>query len=189
LDQCQGVIPDEGDAQKPESLKRQLERVRMERALEVVESMASRRVLLTTTELARLNNILTGNNDDPWRREPVNITLPSGKVETLALIANPHMIFREKLHRATETAEAGSVIDAAVDIYVELVLSHMFKDANRRTAAIAAHYFLQRYGVPLSGTVLHDIGLGNLREEGEIDSLRETIRQMAKFVTKRNPPG
>lgn len=171
-----------------DSLKRQLEIARFERALEIVESLAERRALLTTAELGRVNQILSGKNTEPWRQESVTITLPSGKIETLGLIIDPVLTAREKLHRATETAEEGSAVDAAVDIYVGLVLSHVFKDANRRTAVLAAHYFLQRYGVSVSGLALHEIGLGDLRNEGEIELLRETVRQMAKFAEKRGHP-
>ncbi|OFZ18922.1 MAG: hypothetical protein A2X94_13280 [Bdellovibrionales bacterium GWB1_55_8] len=174
-----------GSQKKPDSLKRQLELARFDRALEVSESMASRRVLLTTTELGRLNNILTGRNEDPWRQAPVTITLPSGASETLALMSDPLVTTREKLHHATELAESGAVIDAAVDVYAGLVLAHVFEDANRRTAVLAAHYFLHRYGVPVSGIALHEIGLGDLREEGQTELLRETIRQMAKFATRQ----
>jgi hypothetical protein len=115
----------------------------------------------------------------------VTLTLPSGKNVTLSLIADPKMTSREKLHRATELAEAGKVIDAAVDIYAGLVMAHVFKDANRRTAVLAANYFLRRYGVPLSGVALHEIGLGDLREPGQLEALRETIHQMAKFAERR----
>lgn len=137
-------------------------------------------------ELARLNNILTGKNaDDPWRQTPVTVTLPSGKSETLSVLGDPKLMTREKLHRATELGEAGRVVDAAVDIYSSLVLSHMFQDANRRTAVLAAHYFLRRYGISLSGIALHEIGLGDLREPDQVQLLRETIHQMAKFAAKR----
>ena len=167
----------------PNDLRRQLEIARFERALDVAESMGNHRALLTTAELARLNNILTGkDDDDPWRQGPVTITLPSGKTETLHLIADPKVTLRDKLHRATELAERGDIIDAAVDIYSGLVMSHVFKDANRRSAVCAAHYFLIRYGVPISGLALHEIGLGDLREEGQIQALRDTINQMAKFT-------
>lgn len=177
---------------RPLDLKRQLEITRFERAMEVTESLAAHRALLTTAELSRLNNILTGKDaaHDPWRRDPVTLTLPSGKTETFHLIADPVVSAREKLHRATELAEGGgvdSVIDAAVDIYAALVMAHVFADANRRTAVLAAHYFLNRYGVPLSGLALHEIGLGDLREEGQIESLRDTIRQMAKFASRKGP--
>lgn len=154
--------------------------------MEVAESMGNHRVLLTTAELARLNNILTGKeNEEPWRQGPVTITLPSGKTETLALLADPKLTAREKLHRATEKADMGAPLDAAVDIYVAMVLAHVFQDANRRTAVLAAHYFFKRYGVPLSGLALHEMGLGDLREEGQIESLHETVRQMAKFAEKQ----
>src|SRR4051794_32577762 len=95
------------------ALKRQLEMTRFERAMEVAESMADHRALLTTAELGRLNNIVIGTKDDhdPWRQEAVTITLPSGKTETLQIIADPKITAREKLHNATETAENGSVVD------------------------------------------------------------------------------
>lgn len=169
-----------------DSLKRQLEMARFDRALQVTESLAEHRALLTTAELARINQIVTGKGADPWRQESVTLTLPSGMKETLSMIADPKMNAREKLHRATELAESGSVIDAAVDIYAGLVMAHVFEDGNRRTAVLAGHYFLKRYGVPVSGIALHEIGLGDLRQEGQIETLRETIHQMAKFAEKRS---
>ncbi len=174
----------------PMSLKRQLELTRFEHAREVAESLAEHRALLTTSELARLNNILTGkpvgDMGRPWRKGTVTITLPSGKTETLALIADPIITAREKLHRSTEQAEAGAALDAGVDIYTGLVLAHVFEDANRRTAVLAAHYFFRRYGVPLSGLAMHELGLPDLREEGQIEQLRETVRHMAKFGAKQS---
>lgn len=166
-------------------LQQQLELARFERALEVAESLANHRALLTTAELSRLNHIVTGKTSDPWRQESVTITLPSGKTETLTLIIDPILTAREKLHRATETAERGAVIDAAVEVYAGLVLAHVFQDANRRTAALASHYFFTRYGVPVSGVALHELGLGDLRQEDQLESLRTTVHQMAKFGEKR----
>jgi prophage maintenance system killer protein len=181
------VNTNDANSQKPESLKSQLERTRFDRALEVVEGLAAHRALLTTAELARLNNILLGKTptDEPWRSDPTTLTLRSGRAVSLSLIADPKVNLRDRLHRATELAEGGSVIDAAVDIYAGLVLSHYFQDANRRTAVLAAHYFLQRYGIPLSGLAIHEMGLGDLREEGQIEALRETLRSMSKFVSRR----
>jgi hypothetical protein len=178
-----------------ESLRRQLELTRLDRAREVIESMAEHRALLTTSELARVNHILTGKDgkDDPvgddraWRRGKATLKLPSGRIETVDLIENPVAIARDKLHRATEAAENGGALDAAVGIYVGLVLSHVFEDANRRTAVLAAHYFFKRYGVPLSGLALHELGLGDLREPGQIELLHETVRHMAKFAQKQRP--
>lgn len=165
-------------------LKRQLEMTRFERALEVSESLAVRRALLTITELARLNQIVTGETETPWRQGSVSVELPSGKIESFTLIADPMQIARERLHRATARAESGSPVDAAVELYVDLVLAHVFKDGNRRTAVLSGHYFLTRYGVPLSGLAILELGLGNLREEGQIQALRELIHHMVKFARK-----
>ncbi len=174
------------------SLLKQLEISRFDRALTAVESLGQNRSLLTTMELERLNGILNGKKVDQlealsgiWRDTPVTLALPSGKTETLSVLRDPKVTAREHLHEATELAENGHIIDAAVSVYVKLVLSHVFKDANRRTAVLAAHYFLIRYGAPISGLALHEIGLGDLREPGQIEALKETISQMAKFAAKR----
>ncbi len=167
-----------------QDLKRQLEIARFERAMEMIADMADRRVLLTTAELGRFNTILTGSKSDsnPWRVGPVTLSLPSGRKETFSLIADPKINVRQKLHHATELAEGGAIIDAAVEVYTGLVLVHAFSDANRRTAVLAAHYFLQRYGIPLSGMAVHEMGLGDLREPGQIGALRDTLAQMARFA-------
>lgn len=178
------------------TLQKQLENARFERALEVVESIAEHRALLTTTELARLNNILTGHSPgggtnagqpshDPWRKGPVTLTLPSGQKETLALIADPKVTARENLHTATEAAEQGGALDAAVNLYVNLVLAHVFEDANRRTAVLAAQYFLKRYELPVSGVALHDLGLGDIRRPEQVQELRARVRSLIATSSRR----
>lgn len=177
-----------------ESLAIQLEKARFSRALQIAESLAEHRALLTTAELARINQVIIGREPkdsdiepfDPWRQEPVTLKLPSGRMETFAVIADPKKMSREQLHRATERAEAGAAIDAAVDIYVGLVAAHAFRDGNRRTAVCAAHYFLARYGIPLSGMAIHEIGLGDVRVPADVQALHETVHQMAKFVASKN---
>jgi hypothetical protein len=156
-------------------LQKQLEMSRFQRALEIAESLAEHRALLTTAELARLNNVLTGSQEDPWRQEPVTIQLPTGKMETFLLHVDPKITAREILHQATELAETGQAIDAAVDVYAGLVLAHIFNDANRRAAVLAAHYYLKRYNINLSGVAIYQKGLGDLRESGQIEQLRESI--------------
>ena len=192
-----------------DGLRRQLERSRFERALEVCESMVAHRVLLTNSELARLNNILLGRQptDDPWRQGPMTSTLRSGREVQFSVMADPKVSLRDRLHQATAIAEAGkapdgtehapeAVIDAAVDVYVNMVLSHYFQDGNRRkavlaahyfldgnrrTAVLAAHYFLRRYGLPVSGLAIHEMGLGDVRNPEQVELLRQTLRNMAKL--------
>jgi hypothetical protein len=148
-------------------------------------SVVVRRARLRATESERLNNIHTGVAEEPWRKDPIDITLPSGRTETLHLLKDPKISVRESLHHATELAENGDVIDAAVNVYVGMVLTHPFKDANRRSGVVAAHYFLSRYDVPISGLALHELGLGDVRDPSQIDVLKETLRQMAKFASRR----
>ncbi|MFN7684583.1 MAG: hypothetical protein ACK5QT_04130 [Oligoflexia bacterium] len=165
-----------------DSLKAQLERARFERAMDVAQSLAEHRALLTTTEAARLNTILTGRapTDDPWRQGPASLKLRSGREVQFAVMADPIIHLREKLHQATEMAESGNALEAIVMLFSNMVLSHYFSDANRRTAAIAAHYFAARYGLQLSGLALHEMGLGDLREEGRIDALRAALEGMLR---------
>ena len=164
----------------PESLKLQLERARFERALEIAESIAEHHHQLTTAELARMNNILTGKKEDhdPCRKGPVTLNLPSGRTEDLAIIADPKTTAREKLHFAAAIEETGDFIGAAVGLYVELVKAHVFEDANRRTAVLAAHYYLKRKGLPASGLALHEMTVGDLRDPEQVAALRAGIEKI-----------
>ncbi len=167
----------------PFSLKEHLERTRFERALECSESIASHHHVLNTMELGRLNNILCGKKEDdpnPWREGSVTLMLPSGNTETLSLIADPKVTAREALYAAAEVAERGDFIGAALTAYVRLVLAHSFEDANRRTAVLAAHYFLTKHGIPVSAERLHQAGAGDLRDSKEVDRLRAILEGSIK---------
>lgn len=173
-------------SEKTLTLIQQLDLSRFDRALEAASQLAMNRALLTTTECERLNQTLTGKKSDPWRTAPVEITLPSGKRETLSILKDPKTALREVLHRGAESAEAGHPVDAAIDVYESIVLLHPFEDGNRRTAALASHYFFNRYGVGISGLALHELGLGDLRDPAQRKLLRDTVAQMVRFVSGRD---
>ncbi len=162
----------------PTALLKQLETARFEKALLISESMAEGHIVLNTTEIARLNNMLTGKTDDPFRKESVSVTLRSGDIKTLAIVSDPKSTAREILHYSAELAEKGLLLDAAMNAYVSFVLSHVFEDANRRTAALVCHYFLKRYGFPISGVDLHEIEVGDLRDKAEVESLRLKVANL-----------
>lgn len=176
-------------SRKSRTLKQQLEQTRLERAFEIAADLAAKGALLTAPELARLNEVVTGSRstkeDAPWRQEEVTLTLPSGKRETLSVIVNARRIARDKLHRAVDLADCGSVLEAAIGLYVGLVQSHVFTDGNRRTAAVAAHYFFARHNIPISGLSLHELGTGDMRDLNQIQELESALRQIAKFSSKR----
>jgi fido (protein-threonine AMPylation protein) len=128
-------------------------------------------------ELSRLNSTICGlkNEADPWRDGPVTLTLPSGKTETLSLIADPKVKARDALHKAAEISSQGQALDAALAVYVDLVLAHCFKEGNRRTAVVAAHYFLRKHGIPISAEAIHQAGAGDLRDPIEVNRLRQKL--------------
>lgn len=178
---------DHSPPRSPNFLQRQLERARFERALEVAESMVEKGAFLNAAELARLNNILLGATGEPWRETPAVCTLPSGREEKLQILADPTTKAREILRLAKDRAAAGEVVEGAAELYAQLVLTHVFNDANRRTAVVAAAYLLRLYGIEISALGLHELGLGDLRAPGQIDALRDVIRSAVKVSGQRLP--
>src|SRR4051794_28365996 len=178
---------DHSTPRNPNFLQRQLERSRFERALEVAESMVEKGAFLNTAELHRINNILRGEKDEPWREGAAVCNLPSGRQESLQILADPVTKAKEILHNARDRADSGAVIEAAADLYAQLVLTHVFKDANRRTAVVAAAYLLRNHKVEISAMGLHELGLGDLRAEGQLEALRETLRNVVKMSPQKLP--
>lgn len=176
---------DHSAPRNPNFLQRQLERARFERALEVADSMVETGAFLNTAELARINNVLRGDTSEPWREGAAVCLLPSGREESLQLLADPVNKAKEILRNAKDRAAAGEVVEAAADLYAQLVLTHVFKDANRRTAVVAAAYLLRLHGVEISAMGLHELGLGDLRAAGQLEALRDTLRNVVKMGVRR----
>lgn len=170
----------------PNFLKKQLERTRFERALEIIENMVDRHAFLNSAELGRINNVLRGELTEPWREGAAVCALPTGKQHSFQLMSDPVSKCREILTKAKDRAASGEVIDGATDLYADLVLTHVFKDANRRTAAIAAAYLLKNYGFEVSPMGLHDLGLGDLRAEGQREALRDLLKSIVKVTPIRS---
>jgi len=64
-------------------LRRQHEEQRLHHAIDYVQAAAKGAKKLTTSELARLNRIVTAGPDTAWRTEPIDIQIPSGKIQTV----------------------------------------------------------------------------------------------------------
>lgn len=168
----------------PNYLQRQLELSRFERALEVVDSMVESHAFLNTGELARINQILTGTKSDPWRVEAAICQLPSGRDANFQVLADPINKAKEILRAGKDRADAGDVVDAAADVYAQFVLTHVFQDGNRRTAVIAAYYLLKVHGHDVSALGLHELGLGDLRIENQMEALRQTLRSLIRMKVR-----
>lgn len=157
-------------------LKKQLELVRFEKTMDYVMSSAGGMKRLNSSELAHLNNMLTHKTEDPWRAEETTISLPSGETREITMISNPQVQASEIINRAREEAGDGDLVEAAVILYSELVLGHLFRDANRRTAVCAASWILMEHGKSIPAMGLLELGLGDLRESGQLDALRGLVK-------------
>jgi hypothetical protein len=175
---------DENLLKNPNFLKKQLEFARFNRAIETAYSMVDSGAFLNIAELTRINGILTGSKEDPWREDAAVCKLGSGREVRFQILADPLKKTKEILTNAKEKAASGDVIGASVDLYVELVMTHVFKDANRRTAVVACAYLLKLHGKDISAFALHELGLGDLRMEGQIQVLKEIVSNIVKLNVK-----
>ena len=170
-------------------LRRQLELVRFEKAIDYATSAAGSRKHLNAHELAAINALLTSTqNDDefPWRNEPAEIQLPSGRKQAFSLLSNPKFACRDLLAAVTQRAREGDVEGAAAQCYAQLMRLHLFKDANRRTAVAATHWLLLENGVRIAPLGLLEIGVGDLADPEQERAL-ERLVQTAIAIAKTRP--
>ena len=166
-------------------LKKQLELVRFEKTAEYIQAAAyGHKKHLNVPELAQINNMLTGHNDDPWRVESVSLKLPSGRVETLSMITNPIFEARDIIFRARDDAEQDNFTEAATYLYSQLVLKHFFKDANRRTAVAATFWLLLERDIEIPAMGLLQLGLGDIRMEKQLVTLEGLIAHTIALANK-----
>lgn len=166
-------------------LRKQLELVRFEKAIDYINVNSLGHKHLNATELAHINNILTNKTESPWRTEAVDLHLPSGRKESLGLISNPMIVARDLLSNCVQRAKDGDIADAATDLYRELVLHHFFQDANRRTAVAATYWLLHERGIEIPAMGLLEIGIGDIRHQEQLEGLRNVIKATIAFSKNR----
>ena len=159
-------------------LQKELENQRFEHAVSYVEHDSHGLKKLTTTELAHLNNILTGENSDPWRAGSVQVKIPTGHVQNFNMISNPMMRAREILGDAAIVAGNGDLLEACVFLYTTLVTEHLFTEANRRTAALAVYWTLCAHNTEIDIHQLLKIPVGNLRQESDRQNWINEFKKM-----------
>jgi hypothetical protein len=172
-------------------LRRQLELVRFEKAIDYVTGAAGSRKHLNAQELAAINAILTNapvtapSDVSPWRQEPAVIQLPSGRQETFALLNNPIFSCRDLLAGVVQRAREGEVEAAAAQCYAQLMRSHFFQDANRRTAVAATYWLLLENGIKISPLGLLEIGVGDLADPSQVEALERLVRATIQIAKHR----
>lgn len=169
-------------------LKKQLQRVRFEKAISYIEANSNGKKHLNTQELAGLNIMIRGSDDDPWRNEAAVVSIPGGKRAAFGILTNPMINLRNIISNSLQKAANGEVEDAALDLYSQLVLNHFFKDANRRTAVAATHWLLLERNIHISALGLLEFGIGDIRSEDQLKSLKNLIRISIEVAKSRNEP-
>lgn len=157
-------------------LQKQLDEQKFLHGVSYVEQAAGGPKLLTTSELAYLNQLITGKSQDPWRLDPVAITLRSGQTHQLNVLNNPIVSAREIIGEAFVNAGNGDLVQAAFSLYSQLILQHLFHDANRRTAALAVLWLVLAHRSTIQALDLVHIPVGDLRDAHEADQLLAKMR-------------
>jgi len=156
-------------------LKKQLELVRFEKTIDYVTASAGGRKHLNSSELAHINSMLTLTPTEVWRSEPVTVKLPFGD-KNFSMITNYQIQAQEIISKARDEANNGDLAQAAAKIYADLVLNHLFIDANRRTAVAAASWILMEHGVTIQAMGLLELGAGDLSEPKQFQALKQVIQ-------------
>lgn len=162
-------------------LHKQLDHQKFLHAVDYVRKESKGLKKLSTTELSRINSFLAGTSDEPWRFEPVQVQIPGGALYKMNIITNPVNRARELLANALQLSGNGQGLEAASNLYSQLVLNHVFKQANRRTAVAAALWILLISGYDCDAEQFLNIPIGDLRATGT-DSLRSKIESIIQKI-------
>lgn len=160
-------------------LQQQLEEARFQHGVDYVRFESHGKKKLGTSELARLNEHLSGH-DSPWRFDPMRISIPGGHQVEFNVIGNPVSTARTILGNAFEKAGNGQVIEAACELYMNLMLEHLFIDANRRTAVLATIWLLESYDINVDPRDLYQVPVGNLRDSSERTDFMDRCRNLCE---------
>lgn len=165
-------------------LQKQLEDQRFLHGIDYVVKSSHGPKILSTSELAHLNRLLTGDSagdKEPWRFERMSVKIPSGRTHHFNILSNPIVTAREIVGNAWQMAGNQEVVDAAYYLYSQLVLSHLFNDANRRTAVLATLWLVRSHGGTLNARELADFPIGDIREMGDQQVLAAKVQTLISF--------
>lgn len=162
-------------------LLQQLENERFEHALTYVRNESVGLKKLSTSELVRLNQHLVGSKtEDPWRVTAVEVNLPSGDTHHFSIVGNPLQKARDILGHAWLIAGNQDLLGAASYLYSNMVLEHLFNDANRRTAVLAVLWLANAFHKDLDPHKLLNCPIGNLRKPEDLSKLTKIIQDSFK---------
>jgi hypothetical protein len=159
-------------------LQNQMDETRFLQGVSYVRQAAGSIKKISTSELEHLNKILTDGDEDSWRFEEAQVQIPTGKSHHFSLLSNPINKARELLGNAVQMAGNREPEKAALYLYCELILGHLFQDANRRTAVLAALWVLYSEGLQIDAQILLDIPVGDLRVDSERKAFTDKFNEL-----------
>lgn len=159
-------------------LQRQLDQQKFLHAIEYVRSHAFSIKKISTTEISRTNQYLSGSDEDPWRFDAIEVSIPGGSHYKMDVIQNPIERTRTLIGDALQMSGNGQGLEAAHYLYSQLVLNHVFKVANRRTAVAAALWILLISGYDCNPEELLAYKLGDLRKESDLLALKAKMQSL-----------
>lgn len=161
-------------------LHKQLDEQKFLHAVSYVEQAATGPKILNTSELSYLNQMLTGKNTEPWRLEPAAVTIPSGVTHHFNVLNNPVVVARDLLGETFQEAGNGDLAEGAFHLYSQMILNHLFRDANRRTAALAVLWLVRGHRMNIDAIELEKFQLGDLRQPAELERLRGKLSMLIR---------
>jgi hypothetical protein len=161
-------------------LQQQLQAQRFLHGIDYVQASAGGLKVLNSGELAHLNCILTGSTGDPWRLESAVISIPTGQTHEFNVLHNPVSLARDILSEVQGVVGSGDLLKAAHTLYTQLVLRHLFRDANRRTAALGTLWLVLSEGGSLDATELDRLPVGDLRNPQNVQQLHSSLNALIR---------
>jgi hypothetical protein len=161
-------------------LHKQLDEQKFLHAVAYVEQAAGGPKILNTSELGYLNQMLTGKNQEPWRLEPAAVTIPTGQVHHFNVLNNPVVVARDILGETFQEAGNGDLKDAVLHLYTQMILKHLFRDANRRTAALAVLWLVLSHRGSIDAIELEKFPVGDLRKPEDLERLSQRLSMLIR---------
>ena len=159
-------------------LQKQLEHEKFLHTAEYVKNNSQGLKKLTSTELAYINQHCCSATEANWRLSPTQVQIPGQVTVNFSVLTNPLARARDILGQAQQLAAEEGSWTGAQFAYVQLVLEHLFNEANRRTAALAAYWILCAEGLALDPLSLITFPVGNLREEQALKDFYEYLNKL-----------
>ncbi len=161
-------------------LHKQLDEQKFLHAVAYVEQAAGGPKILTTSELSYLNQMLTEKNQEPWRFDAAAVTIPTGETHHFNMLSNPIVSARDLIGETFQEAGNGDLLQAAFHLYSQMILGHFFRDANRRTAALATLWLVRSHKGQIDASDLEKFPVGDLRQPSDLERLKQKLSMLIR---------